>query len=162
MKALTLCLLSCLSVVAADTNEVRVFTTSATNSEPGYLEAFDVFTRGGQTNLIRQTQTKDGIVLFRTQTFYHHGAELGRYIFNGSETIIGSTPGAPYYLSYRLDSSNRIRSALIGTIRTNDVASGAFTVATLDAFAYSNGVFYPKNGSYFDELNKLAKEHPRR
>jgi hypothetical protein len=102
------------------------------------------------------------VVLFRAQTFYHHGAEMGQYIFNGSETIIGSRPGAPYYLSYRLDSSNRIRSALIGTIRTNDVASRTFTVVTLDAFAYSNGVFYPKDSSYFDDLKKLARDHPLR
>src|SRR5688572_17655615 len=95
MKVVIVCVLSCLSVVAADTNEVRVFTTTATNSEPGYLETFDVFTRGDQTNLVRRTQTKDGVVLFRAQTFYHHGAEMGQYIFNGSETIIGSRPGAP-------------------------------------------------------------------
>ncbi len=83
----------------------------------------------------------------RSQTFYHNGVEMGLYIYNGSETIIGSLPGAPYFLTYRLDSSNKTRSAIIGT--TNAVI--------LDSFACTNGVFYPKDSSFIHEANSLPK-----
>lgn len=160
MKAIIVCILSCLSVVAADTNDVRVFTTTVTNIQPSYLNTEDVFTRGGQTNLVRQTHTKDGAVLFRAQTFYHQGAKLGQHIYNGSETIMGSTPGAPYYLAYVFNPSNQLRSAIIGTIHTNEVTSGSITIVTLDSFGCTNGVFYPRDGSWIREVNSRPKEFP--
>ncbi len=72
---------------------------------------------------------------------------MGQYIWNGSETIIGSVPGAPYFLTFRLDSSNKTRSAIIGT--SNAVI--------LDSFACTNGVFYPKDSSLIHEANSLPK-----
>lgn len=147
MKATIVCILACLSVLAADTNDIRVVTTTITNTQPSYLNTVDVFTRGGQTNLIRRTDTKNGVVQFRSQIFYHNEAQVGQYIFNGTETIIGSVASAPYFLAFRLDSSNKTRSAIIGT--TNAVI--------LDSFACTNGVFYPKDSSFIEEANSLPK-----
>jgi hypothetical protein len=157
MKAILLCMLSCLSVVAADTNRIQLFTTASTNAESGYLNTVDEFTRGGQTNLIRRTHTRGGVVVFRSQTFYHNGADLGGHIFNGSETIIGSTAGAPYPLSFVFDTSNKPRSAIIGTVRTN-AAAGSITIVTLDSFACTNGVFYPRDSSFIREVNSLPND----
>jgi hypothetical protein len=72
---------------------------------------------------------------------------MGQYIWNGSEAIIGSVAGAPYFLTFRLDSSNKTRSAIIGT--SNAVI--------LDSFACTNGVFYPKDSSFIHEANSLPK-----
>jgi hypothetical protein len=156
MKATIASILFSFAVVASDMNDVQVFTTSSTNTESGCLDSLDVFTRAGRTNLVRKTQTKDGVVLFRMHTFYHRGAEMGRYIFNGSENIIGSTPGAPYHLSFRFGTSNELRSAIIGTIRTNGVASESVTVVTLDSFGCTNGLFYPRDGSWLREVNSMS------
>jgi hypothetical protein len=147
MKAIIVCILSCLSVFGADTNDIRVITTTITNIQPNYLETVDVFTRGGQTNLIRRTDTKDGVLTGRSQTFYHNGSEMGQYVYTGSEFIIASVPGAPYSLIFRSDSSNKQRSAIIGT--TNAVI--------LDSFACTNGVFYPKDSSFIREANSLPR-----
>ncbi len=153
MRAIVICILSCQFVFAEDMNDVRVFTMTTTNVQPSYVITSEVFTRDSKTNLVRQTHTSNGVVLYRAQTFYHNGADMGRYLYNGAETIIGSTPGAPYALTYRLNPSGQIRSAMIGTIRTNDVASGSITVVTLDSFACTNGVFYPRDGSWVREIN---------
>jgi hypothetical protein len=159
MKAIIVCILSGLSAVAAESNDVQVLTTTISNTQPSYLNTVDVFTRGGQTNLVRRTHTQGGAVLFRTQTFYHNGAELGQYIYNGAETLIGLTPGAPYPLSFRFDISNRLRSAFVGTIRTNAVT---FTFVTLDSFGCTNGVFFPRDGSWIREVNSQPREFPLR
>lgn len=160
MKAVIVCVLSCLSVLAADSNDVHVVTTTAKNILNHYVETVDVFTRDGQTNLVRRTHTRDGVVLFRDQTFYHNGARIGDYVYNGAETTIGSRPGAPYLLTYRFDSSNVLRSAIISTIRTNDVTPRSVTIVTLDSFGFTNGVFYPRDGSWIREVNSPAREFP--
>ena len=159
MKAIIVFVLSCLSVFAQDSNDVQVVTTATTNTPNKYLETVEVFTRGGQTNLIRQTHTRGGVVLFRAQAFYCEGTDMGRYIYNGAETSIGSTPGAPYVLTYRFDSSNQLRSAIISTVRTNNRTPRSITIVTLDSFGFTNGVFYPRDGSWIGEANSLAREY---
>jgi hypothetical protein len=120
------------------------------------LATIEVFTRGGQTNLVRHTHTKDGVVLFRSQSFYHNGAEVGVYtheIANGTNSAIGSTPGAPYYFDIAFDSSNRPRSAHI--MATNFVM--------LDWFLCTNCVFYPADSSLIREANgRLPRQFPLR
>jgi len=101
-------------------------------------------------------------VLFRAQTFYHDGADMGQYIYNGAETVMGSTPGAPYSVSYRFDSSNRLRSAIIGTIHTNDVTPRSITIVTLDSFAYTNGVFLSERRFMDPRSQQCAKYIPLR
>jgi hypothetical protein len=61
MKAIIGCLLCCLSVFAADTNEIGVVTRTDSHISPGYLVTYEEYTRGGQTNLLRVTSVKDGV-----------------------------------------------------------------------------------------------------
>ena len=155
MKAIIICILSCLSVFAADTNDIRVVTWSYKVLPEDSLATIEVFTRGGQTNLVRQTHTKDGVVLLRNQSFYHNGAEVGIYTYqarNGPDiTSVGSVPGAPYYFNIAFDSSSRPRSAHI--MATNFVM--------LDWFDCTNGVFYPTDSSLIREANsRLPKVFP--
>jgi hypothetical protein len=156
MKAIIVCILSCLSAFAADTNEIRVITSTYKIMPENSLATVEAFTRGGQTNLVRNTHTKDGIVLFRSQSFYHDGAEVGCFLYevaNGTNTVIGSTAGAPYSLGFVFNSSNRPRSAQIR----------ATNLVMLDWFLCTNGVFYPAESSLIREANgRLPKAFPPR
>jgi hypothetical protein len=155
MKAIIVCILSCLPVFGADTNDVRIVTWSYKVLPEDSLATIEVFTRGDQTNLVRQTHTKDGVVLLRNQSFYHDGAEVGIYMYqvgHGPDiTSVGSTPGAPYYFNIGFDASNRPRSAHI--MATN--------LVMLDWFDCTNGIFYPTDSSLIREANgRLPKVLP--
>jgi hypothetical protein len=157
MKAIIVCILFCLSVFAADTNDIRVVTWSYKVLPEDSLATIEVFTRAGQTNLVRQTHTKDGVVSLRNQSFYYNGTEVGIYTYQTKNppdrTMIVSVPAAPYYFSVALDASNRPISAHI--MSTNFIM--------LDSFRCTNGVFYPEGSSLIRESNaRLSKvSHPR-
>jgi hypothetical protein len=155
MKAIIICILSCLPVFASDTNDIRVVTSTYKIMPEDSLATVEVFTRSGQTNLVRNTHTKDGVVLLRNQSFYHNGTEVGSYMYHiksGPDiTSVGSVPGAPYYFNIAFDSSNSPRSAHI--MATNFVM--------LDWFDCTNGVFYPTDSSLIREANsRLPKGLP--
>jgi hypothetical protein len=136
MKAIIVLILSCLSAFAADTDEIRVVTSTYKIMPENSLATVEVFTRGGQTNLVRNTHTKDGVVVMRSQSFYHDGTEVGGYLYeiaNGTNTAISSVAGAPYSLGFVM----------------------------LDWFPCTNGVFYPADGSLIREANgRLPKNLP--
>jgi hypothetical protein len=148
MKAIIACLLCCLSVFAADTNEIRVVRRTDAKVSPGYLVTYEEFTRSGQTNLLRITSVKDGVTNSIAHNFYHHGTYLGRYSRGGGYTFVNSAASAPYLLAFVWDSSNQIRTASVTT--TNYV--------TLDSFTYTNGIFYPVASSAIEESNRKTKD----
>jgi hypothetical protein len=154
MKAIIVLILSCLSAFAADTDEIRVVTSTYKIMPENSLATVEVFTRGGQTNLVRNTHTKDGVVVMRSQSFYHDGTEVGGYLYeiaNGTNTVISSVAGAPYSLGFVFDASNRPRSAQIH----------ATNLLMLDWFPCTNGVFYPADASLIREANgRLPKNLP--
>ena len=147
MKTIIVCLLSCLSAFAGDTNEIHVVTRTDTKVSPGYLVTYEEFTRNGQTNLLRVTTTKDGVTNSIAHNFYHHGAYLGRYSQGGGYSFVNTAAGAPCALSFVWDSSNQIRTASVTT--TNYV--------TLDSFTFTNGIFYPVASSEIEESNRKTK-----
>ena len=148
MKAIIGCLLSCLSVFAADTNEIRVVTRTDSHISPGYLVTYEEFTRGGQTNLLRVTTSKDGVTNSIAHNFYHEGAYLGRYSQGGGYSFVNSAAGAPYVLNFLFDSSNQMRTASVTT--TNYVI--------LDSFTCTNGMFHPEDSSRIEESNRKIKD----
>jgi len=148
MKAIIGCLLCCLSVFAAGTNEIQVVTRTDTKVTPGYLVTYDTFIRGGQTNLLRITTVKDRTTNSLAHNFYHRGVYLGRHSQGGGYTFFNSATGAPCILTFVLDSSNQVRAASVTT--TNYVI--------LDAFTCTNGIFYPEDSSRIEESNKKTKD----
>jgi hypothetical protein len=144
MKTIIAYLLTCLSVVAAGTNDIRVFTTISSNTQPGILITLDTFTRDGQTNLSRDTRTKDGVLTIRNQRFYHGSSLLGEYTTYPTSNTSYSVAGAPCSLRFQYDASNHIRSALV---------TSNFMV--LDFFPCSNGVFYPEDSESIRKANLL-------
>lgn len=155
MKPIIALILSCLSVFAA-ANDIRVVTWSYKVRPEDSLATIEVFMRDYQTNLVRQTHTKDGVVLFRSQSFYYNGTEVGNYSFeiaNGTKTMVGSNAGVPYYFGVDFDSSNKPLSAQIR----------ATNMVLLDWFLCTNGVFYPADSSLIREVNsRLPKGLPHR
>ena len=149
MKTIIAYILTCISVVAAGTNDIQVFTTFNTNTQPGILITLDTFIRAGQTNLLRDTRTKDGVLTIRKQRFYHDGVQIGGYITYPTSSFSHSVAGAPYSMSFQYDSSNHIRSALV---TSNSVI--------LEAFVCTNGVFYAQDSAFIQKAANLAGTLP--
>ncbi len=145
MKTIFAYVLTCLSVVAAGTNDVQVVTTTDTNAQPGVLITVDTYTRGGQTNLIRVARTRAGEFVDRQQTFYHDGSRLGGLLTYPHGSSFLSTVGAPCFLtvnSIDCDGSNNLFSAFV--INSNSVLA--------DAFTCTNGIFYPEDSAYIQRM----------
>ena len=145
MKTIIAYILTCISVVAAGTNDVQVFTTFNTNTQPGILITLETFTRGGQTNLVRDTRTKGGALTIRNQTFYHDGVQIGGHTTYPTTSFTYSVAGAPYSLSFQYDASNQLRSALVASNTT-----------ILESFTCTNGVFYSKDSAFLQKVGSLA------
>ena len=152
MKPIIGSLVFCMSVFAADTNEIRVVTRTNTNASTVFLITYEEFTRVGQTNLLRVSSAKDGATDSLAHNFYHRGVYLGRYSEGSGLTFINSAAGAPYVLAFVLDSSNQVRSASVTT--TNYVM--------LDSFTCTNGIFYPVESPRIEESNRKTKDILRR
>jgi hypothetical protein len=140
MRTFIVLILSCASVLGADTG-IRVVTTVTTNAETSSIYTRDVFTRDGQTNLVRTTKTKGGMLAGRIQRFYHDGVLVGDYETFGDTSGFSTEAGSPYAVTFEFWPSKDVRSAVIGT------KDGVI----LDAFTCTNGIFCP------DESSRIAK-----
>jgi hypothetical protein len=144
MKALILLIFSCASVLGADPG-ISVVSTVRTN-ESGSAFAKDVFTRDGQTNLVRDSKTTAGKVEIRVQRFYHEGSLVGDFITMKDSFSFTSEAGSPYSVGFQFGPSNEVISAAIGT------KDGTL----LDAFTCTNGVFCPAESSLIRKANEIG------
>jgi hypothetical protein len=135
MRIFIVLFLSCATVLGADTG-IHVVTTVRTN-ESGSVSTKDVFTRDGQTNLVRNTSTKSGAVRIRVHRFYCQGSLVGDFVAMPDSSGFTSEAGSPYSVSFEFDASHTPKSAVIGT-------KGGVIV---DAFNCTNGVFSPVESS---------------
>ena len=145
MKITIAYLLTLMSVFAAGTNDVQVFTTLNTNTQPGILITLDTFTRAGQTNLVREVRTKNGVLIIGNESFYHDGVEIGGYITYPTSSISFSVAGAPYSMSFQYGASNQIRSALI-----------ASNSMPLEVFGCTNGLFYSEDSAVVQQAASFS------
>ena len=141
MRTFIVFILSCVSVFGGDTG-VQVVTTVKTNTAAEIIYATDVCTRNGQTNLVRTTLTKAGVVQIRIQKFYHSGVFVGEYMAMKDSSDFNAEAGTPYSVSFEFGRSNELRSAII---ETKD--------SILDIFCFTNGVFYPAEAIRIQEAN---------
>ena len=140
MKILVTFFFSCASVLAAD-NGIRVATSTTTNAESASITTTEVFTRDGQTNLVRQTSTKAGVV--RVHWFYRDGARLATHVVSPDSSAFVPESGSRYAVSLEFSPSKEVRYATIGK---NDGY-------ILDGFTCTNGIFHPDELSHISELN---------
>ena len=143
MKIFLALILSCASVFAADSG-IRVVTTVRTN-ESGSISTKDVFTRDGQTNLVRNTRTEDGVVQIRVHRFYHAGTQIGDYVAMKDSSGFTTEAGCPYSVTVEFWPSKEVRSVVFGT---NGVI--------VDAFMATNGVFSPADISVIRKANDVT------
>jgi hypothetical protein len=121
-------------------------TTKTTPHLPGKNESFsisekDVFTRDGQTNLVRSAE-RDGARTWSYQVFYRDGKEVGEYSGDPCSMHVESEGGSPYSILYK-SGSNREPDSII--IRDKNGTM-------VDWFICTNGLFYPVE-------SRLIKEH---
>jgi hypothetical protein len=147
MRAFIIFLLSCASVFGAD-GVVQVVTTAKTNTETASITTKDFYTRDGQTNLVRHTGTKAGVVQIRIHRFYHAGSLVGDYVAMRDSSGFSTEAGSPYSVSLECDASRNPKSVVIGT------KDGVM----LDAFSYTNGVFFPVESSLLTKANSVGSE----
>jgi hypothetical protein len=132
-----------LSALPADTGVQLVSAVTTTNRMGGvYTE--ETFTRGGKTNLVRQTLIRDGVVVTRVHEFYHHGDLVAVIQGNPNPVRFDPKPGLPYQLG--LDFAPSKESLHINGKDFNE------------AFYATNGVFYPAPDSdlgNWDHTNRV-------
>jgi hypothetical protein len=147
MSAFIILLVSCASIFGADTS-IQVLTIAKTNAVSGRISRRDVFTRDGQTNLVRTTVTTRGVSEGPLHKFYHDGVLVGEcWAFQDSSGFI-TEAGSPYSVIVKYWPSNNASQAFICTKDR----------VVLDYFTATNGVFYPADRSAVREANKMTKE----
>jgi hypothetical protein len=137
--------------VADGTNSSN--TTETSRHLPGKNEIFSisektVFTRDGQTNLVRSTQ-KDGVRIWSDQVFYHDGKEVGEYSGDPCGMDFVSEGGSPYSIRYK---SCSIREAGCPDREPDSIIISDKNKIMVDWFICTNGLFYPVE-------SRLIKEH---
>jgi len=141
-------ILSCASVFGADTS-FQITTTTETNALAGSIFTMDIYTRDGQTNLMRTTETRQGVVDRRRQWFYHDGVLVGEYYDYISTSFFIVEAGTPYVVSekhYPYIGCNQV------IVQTKDyVVLDSFTAGT-------NGVFYPEDNAAVRNMNKTPAD----
>lgn len=147
MRAFIAFLLSCAAVFGAD-GDIRVVTTAKTNAETASITTKDFYTRDGQTNLVRHTKTKTGVVQIRIHRFYHAGTLVGDFVAMPDSSGLTTEAGTPYSVSLECDAARNPKSVVIGT------KDGAI----LDAFSYTNGVFSPVESSTLAKANAAGSQ----
>ena len=107
--------------------------------------------RAGQTNLVCDTRTKDGVLRIRTHRFYHDGLLVGEYSTNNLYTYnrsgFLSVAGAPFGISFSLGASNTMSAFVTDTNHL-----------ILETYSCTNGVFYPADSSFIAKLNGMMKD----
>lgn len=146
MRALAVMILSCVSVLGADT-DIHIVITTKTNAS-GSISTKDVFARGGQTNLVRNTTTKSGLVQIRIHRFYCDGSLVGYSTASLDSSSTTSEAGSSFSLDFEYGPSNQLKYVAIigkdGLLR--------------DAFACTNGVLIPVESSELQEAAKIGAD----
>ena len=160
MRPFIVLLLSCAAAFGAD-GGVHIASTAKTNAESASITTKDFYTRDGQTNLVRHTKTKAGVIQIRIHRFYHAGALVGDYVATRDSSGLTTEAGIPYSVSLECAASGSPKFVVIGK-------EGVI----LDAFSYTNGVFSPvesaaltkakaagsKTQAVMDELSERSKK----
>src|ERR1041384_1740109 len=142
MRTFSIFLLSCASVLGAY-GSIQVVSTARTNAQTASVTTKDVFTRDGQTNLVRDAKTKAGVVQIRIHRFYHGGSLVGNFVAMPDSSGCMTEAASPYAMSFEFDESQNVRSAVIGT------KDGV----VLDFFRCTNGIFVPVERSVIQKAN---------
>lgn len=146
MKTYLALILSCASAMGADTGIHLLSTTNYAGNSHSVAFQTDTFTRDGQTNLVRDTRTKDGALVVRIQSFYHDGQKIGYSLTATTPDVQDYVAEAesPYALSFRARSPHDTGFVYV---RAKD---GSY----VDIFTCTNGVYFPAESSLIAQFNR--------
>jgi hypothetical protein len=133
MKTMLLFLFGCFSVLA-DEGQIRVFSIAHTNAD-GWVYNKDVFTRDGQTNLVRTLKIEPQQGWIRICRFYYGGSVVGNFVVHDGEVSFNSEAGI-CCMGLKYGPAGEIQCIRVGD-KTGWI---------LDEFAYTNGTFSPVPG----------------
>lgn len=146
MRAFVLLVCWSASAFGVDPSDIRVVTTSQTN-ESGAISIKQVFTRNGETNLVRNTRTKSEMVQIRIHRLYHGGALVGMLTAMPDSSSTMSEPGSPYAVDFEYGPSNQLKYAAI--FGKNGIV--------VDIFICTNGILTPVATSELQEAAQVGK-----
>jgi hypothetical protein len=153
MKTFIVLILSCASVLGDDTG-IQSVTTVKTNAEVTCLQT--VFTRDGQTNLVRSTVTTRAGMVLCSHRFYHAGTFIGDYEATPLYYTFNTEAGSPYSTSFVLSPSKDVQSVVIVTNR--GVLNGGALI--IDEFTFTNGIFSPvKDSDLNPSFSPVSEKH---
>ena len=132
MKFFLLLCLCCAPVLGADSG-LQVITTAKTNAPTGSISMKDVFTRNGQTNLVRDTRIMGGKVQIRLHRFYHGGSLVGSWVASPDASSTTSEAGASCAVDFEYGAAGELKYAAL------QGKDGGL----LDLFTCSNGLLSP-------------------
>lgn len=135
-------ILTCASLMGAET-DIKVTSETTGQGVDSQTIRKDVFTRGGQTNLVCVTWTKDGVFLARTQSFYHNGVKVGMFREYPDFKAFNTENDSPYTVSYRIQAPSEAGYVYIF----------AKDQSFVDIFTCTNGVYYPAESRMIEEKN---------
>jgi hypothetical protein len=144
MKTFIILIISCASVFGADTG-IQVVTTTKTNAVSGIIFTMDIFTRDGQTNLVRNTMTRRGVVESQIHKFYHDGILAGEYWTMPDSSGFITEAGSPYSVIGKYWPSKGSQAFICTKDRV-----------VLDYFTATNGVFYPASDAAVQDAHKMT------
>ena len=158
MKALIILLLSYASAFAADTG-IQVTTTTKTNAVSGVVFKMEVFTRAGQTNLVRTTVTRHGVSESPLHKFYHDGVLVGTYLTMPESTM----PDSPQFsvLTTEVDSPYSMIAKCWPSKNASQVFICTKHRVVLDYFNATNGVFCPADSAAVREASQMTAKMNR-
>jgi len=123
-------------MLAIGADGIYVLSTTKTNAS-GSITAREVFTRNGQTNLVRITQTRSGVLAIRIHQLYHNGSRVALLTGEPDSGSVTSEPGSPYSFNLEYGASNVL------TFVTVADKNGILC----DLFRCTNGVLSPVGNS---------------
>lgn len=145
IKVLFLLALSCASAFAADP-ALQQFSLAKTNGDAVFT--WDVFTRNGETNLVRSTVTRNGAVESRFHKFYYSGALVAEHWSFADSSGFITEASLPYSMIFKSSPSNTVTAAYICTEDR----------IVVDYFTATNGVFWPVDTYAVQEARKMTTE----
>ena len=140
-------ILLALMAAAAAAGDVQMLVVVRTNAV-NRVTTTETFTRGGITNLIRDTTVRKGKMIHRRQRLYHSGIlALDMVEMDDGLTWVAQS-GLPFNVGTHLTPDGRLDNV-------NLMGSG---VVTLDHFTVTNGLLYPIATADIKKANEITKD----
>jgi hypothetical protein len=128
--------------------DVQVIATTKTNLDTETVIVTDTYLRGGMTNLICRTESRNGRQA-RDQKIYYEGVLLGSVLETSGIVGVSSEPNPTYSLTFQFAADKIGRPTALQSATIN---SNYFLV---DAFICTNGILFPMETSKIRKAREI-------